>query len=46
MLGGTSIAFIHKTRDPRVPNEATVGKVVGEQANIKITTQDDLKYFK
>jgi 2-C-methyl-D-erythritol 4-phosphate cytidylyltransferase/2-C-methyl-D-erythritol 2,4-cyclodiphosphate synthase len=23
-----------------------VGKVVGEQANIKITTQDDLKYFK
>jgi len=29
LLGGCSIAFIHKTRDPRVPNEATVGKVVG-----------------
>ena len=30
LLGGCSIAFIHKTRDPRIPNEATVGKVVGD----------------
>ena len=30
LLGGCPIAFIHKTRDPRVPNEAVVGRVVGD----------------
>ena len=30
LLGGCPIAFIHKTRDPRVPNESVTGKVVGE----------------
>jgi ribose-phosphate pyrophosphokinase len=29
-LGGTPVAFIHKTRDPRRPNEARANRVVGE----------------
>ena len=29
-----------------IHNDIEIGKVVGEQTNIKITTQDDLKYFK
>lgn len=29
-LGGTPLAFIHKTRDPRRPNEAVANRVVGE----------------
>src|SRR5688572_4735110 len=29
-LGGTPLAFIHKTRDPRKPNEAVANRVVGE----------------
>src|SRR5215204_6461879 len=29
-LGGTSLAFVHKTRDPRRPNEAVANRVVGE----------------
>jgi len=28
-LGGTPLAFIHKTRDPLVPNEAKANRVVG-----------------
>jgi len=30
LLGNCPIAFIHKTRDPLIPNEAVVGRVVGE----------------
>jgi ribose-phosphate pyrophosphokinase len=30
LLGGAQIAFIHKTRDPRIPNEAITGRVVGD----------------
>ncbi len=30
LLGGTPLAFIHKTRDPLIPNEAMVNKVVGD----------------
>jgi ribose-phosphate pyrophosphokinase len=30
LLGGCPIAFIHKTRDPRIPNESTTGRVVGD----------------
>ncbi len=29
-LGGTPVAFIHKTRDPRKPNESVANRVVGE----------------
>jgi ribose-phosphate pyrophosphokinase len=29
VLGGVPLAFIHKTRDPLVPNEATANRVVG-----------------
>jgi len=37
LLGGCSIAFIHKTRDPKIPNEATVGKVVAKDVIISAT---------
>ena len=42
LLGGCSIAFIHKTRDPRVPNEATVGKVVGDVEGLTCVVIDDM----
>ena len=42
LLGGCSIAFIHKTRDPRVPNEATVGKVVGDVKGMTCVVIDDM----
>jgi len=42
MLGGTSIAFIHKTRDPRVPNESTAGKVVGDVKGMTCVVIDDM----
>src|SRR6202012_3952211 len=29
-LGGVPLAFIHKTRDPRVPNQVVSNRVVGE----------------
>ena len=29
-FGGSPIAFVHKTRDPRVPNEIVANRVVGE----------------
>ena len=41
VLGGTPLAFIHKTRDPLVPNEALVNKVVGEvQGRICVLIDD------
>jgi ribose-phosphate pyrophosphokinase len=42
MLGGASIAFIHKTRDPRVPNESTSGKVVGDVKGMTCVVIDDM----
>jgi len=42
MLGGTSIAFIHKTRDPRVPNESSTGKVVGDVKGMTCVVIDDM----
>ena len=42
MLGGTSIAFIHKTRDPRIPNESTAGKVVGDVKGMTCVVIDDM----
>jgi ribose-phosphate pyrophosphokinase len=42
LLGGCSIAFIHKTRDPRVPNEASAGKVVGDVEGMTCVVIDDM----
>ncbi|MEY3347037.1 MAG: hypothetical protein RIR40_762, partial [Actinomycetota bacterium] len=42
ILGGTQIAFIHKTRDPRVPNEAVTGRVVGEVKGQTCVVIDDM----
>ena len=42
LLGGCPIAFIHKTRDPRVPNEAVTGKVVGEVDGQTCVVIDDM----
>jgi ribose-phosphate pyrophosphokinase len=42
LLGGCPIAFIHKTRDPLVPNEATVGRVVGDVAGRTCVVIDDM----
>ena len=42
LLGGCSIAFIHKTRDPKVPNEATTGKVVGDVKGMTCVVIDDM----
>ena len=29
-MGGVPLAFIHKTRDPRVPNQVVSNRVVGD----------------
>ena len=42
LLGGCPIAFIHKTRDPRIPNEATVGRVVGDVQGQTCIVIDDM----
>ena len=42
LLGGCPIAFIHKTRDPRIPNESTTGKVVGEVKGQTCVVIDDM----
>jgi ribose-phosphate pyrophosphokinase len=42
LLGGCPIAFIHKTRDPRIPNEAVVGKVVGDVSGQTCVVIDDM----
>lgn len=42
LLGGVPIAFIHKTRDPRVPNEASVNRVVGEVQGRTCVIIDDM----
>ena len=41
-LGGTPLAFIHKTRDPLVPNEAVANKVVGDVAGRVCVLVDDM----
>ena len=41
-LGGTPLAFIHKTRDPLVPNEAKANKVVGAVAGRICVLADDM----
>jgi ribose-phosphate pyrophosphokinase len=41
-LGGTPLAFIHKTRDPRKPNEAVANRVVGEIQGRLCVVIDDM----
>src|SRR5690625_3391723 len=41
-LDGAPLAFIHKTRDPLVPNEALVNKVVGDVAGRTCVLIDDM----
>jgi ribose-phosphate pyrophosphokinase len=41
-LGGTSLAFVHKTRDPRKPNEAVANRVVGEIEGRMCVVIDDM----
>jgi len=41
-LGGTPLAFIHKTRDPRKPNEAVANRVVGEVEGRLCLVIDDM----
>jgi len=41
-LGGTPLAFIHKTRDPNVPNESTANRVVGEVEGRTCILVDDM----
>ena len=41
-LGGTSLAFIHKTRDPHRPNEARANRVVGEVEGRLCVLIDDM----
>jgi ribose-phosphate pyrophosphokinase len=41
-LGGTPLAFIHKTRDPRKPNEAIANRVVGEVEGRLCVVIDDM----
>ena len=41
-LGGTPLAFIHKTRDPLVPNEAKANRVVGDVEGRTCVLVDDM----
>jgi ribose-phosphate pyrophosphokinase len=41
-LGGVPLAFIHKTRDPRVPNQVKSNRVVGEVTGKTCILIDDM----
>ena len=41
-LGGTPLAFIHKTRDPLVPNQVVANRVVGEVSGRTCILVDDM----
>ena len=41
-LGGTPLAFIHKSRDPRKPNEAVANRVVGDIEGRTCVVIDDM----
>ena len=41
-LGGCPLAFIHKTRDPLVPNQVVANRVVGEVAGRVCIVVDDM----
>ena len=42
LLGGCPIVFIHKTRDPRIPNESKTGRVVGDVTGQTCVVIDDM----
>ena len=42
LMGGCPIAFIHKTRDPRIPNESSTGRVVGDVKGQTCVVIDDM----
>ena len=42
LLGGCPIAFIHKTRDPRIPNDSVTGRVVGDVQGQTCVVIDDM----
>ncbi|WP_028934046.1 ribose-phosphate diphosphokinase [Pseudonocardia spinosispora] len=42
LLGGTPLAFIHKTRDPLKPNQAVANRVVGDIAGRTCVVIDDM----
>jgi ribose-phosphate pyrophosphokinase len=42
VLGGTPLAFIHKTRDPLVPNQVVMNRVVGEVKGRTCILVDDM----
>jgi ribose-phosphate pyrophosphokinase len=41
-LGGSPLAFVHKTRDPHVPNQIVANRVVGEVAGRTCLLIDDM----
>ncbi|HEY8456755.1 MAG TPA: ribose-phosphate diphosphokinase [Actinopolymorphaceae bacterium] len=41
-LGGCPLAFIHKTRDPRVPNQVVANRVVGDVEGRTCLVVDDM----
>jgi ribose-phosphate pyrophosphokinase len=41
-MGGVPLAFIHKTRDPRVPNQVVSNRVVGEVQGRTCVLIDDM----
>jgi ribose-phosphate pyrophosphokinase len=41
-LGGVPLAFIHKTRDPRIPNQVVSNRVVGDIADRTCVLIDDM----
>ena len=41
-IGGVPLAFIHKTRDPRVPNQVVSNRVVGDVAGKTCVLIDDM----
>ncbi|MGH8868274.1 MAG: ribose-phosphate diphosphokinase [Actinomycetes bacterium] len=42
ILGGTPLAFIHKTRDPKLPNQAKANRVVGDVEGRTCVLIDDM----
>ena len=41
-LGGCPVAFVHKTRDPRVANQVVANRVVGDVAGRRCLLIDDM----
>ena len=42
LLGGCPVAFIHKTRNPLIPNESITGRVVGDVQGRTCVVIDDM----